>query len=113
MPSRTRIFRDFVRNVVTATLLVREVLVCLVILIFLHGLLFSFVEGKDVGSSIYFAFITAFTIGYGDIVPATTLGRIVAVLIGLWGTIFVGLVVAINTRALRETVKEVTPQEPA
>jgi voltage-gated potassium channel len=113
MPRRIKVFRSFLQNVVTAVLVVREVLVCLVILIFLHGLLFSYVEGKDIGSSIYFAFITAFTIGYGDIVPATTLGRIVAVLMGLWGTIFVGLVVAINTRALRETVKAVTPQEPA
>jgi voltage-gated potassium channel len=113
MPRRINVFRSFLQNVVTAVLVVREVLVCLVILIALHGLLFSFVEGKDIGSSTYFAFITAFTIGYGDIVPATTLGRIVAVLMGLWGTIFVGLVVAINTRALRETVKAVTPQEPA
>ena len=97
---------DFLRNVVTATLAVREVLAALVFAIFLNGVLFSLVEGKDIGSSIYFAFITAFTIGYGDIVPVTTLGRIVAVLIGLLGTIFVGLVVAINTRALKVTVEE-------
>ena len=113
MPRRIQLFRDFVRNVVTATLLVREVLICLVILIFLNGVLFSLVEGKDLGSSIYFAFITALTIGYGDITPVTTLGRIVAVFTGLCGTIFVGLVVAINTRALRETVEEAKPKEAA
>ncbi len=106
MPLRTRMNLDFLRNVVTASLAVREVLAALVFVIFLNGVLFSLVEGKDFGSSIYFAFITAFTIGYGDIVPVTTLGRIVAVLIGLLGTIFVGLVVAINTRALKVTVEE-------
>jgi voltage-gated potassium channel len=105
--------RDFLRNAVTATLAVREVLAGLVFVIFLNGVLFSWVEGKDLGSSIYFAFITGFTIGYGDIVPATTLGRLVAVFTGLCGTIFVGLVVAINTRALRVTVEEVKPNEPA
>ena len=111
MPGRLNIFLVFVRNVVTATLLVREVLACLVILIVLNGVLFSLVEGKDIGSSIYFAFITGLTIGYGDITPVTTLGRMVAVLTGLVGTIFVGLIVAINTRALRETVKAVMPQK--
>ena len=95
----------------TATLVVREVLGCLVILIFLDGVLFSLVEGKDIGSSIYFAFITGLTIGYGDITPVTTLGRIVAVFTGLCGTIFVGLVVAINTRALRQTVKQIQAKE--
>ena len=113
MARRRREFLDFVRNVVTATLVVREVLACLVILIFLNGVAFSLVEGKDVGSSIYFAFITAFTIGYGDITPVTTLGRIVAVFTGLVGTIFVGLIVAINTRALRETVKQTDSLESA
>jgi len=111
MPRRRRAFLDFLRNVVTATLLVREVLGCLVIIILLDGFLFSLVEGKDIGSSIYFAFITALTIGYGDITPVTTLGRIVAVFTGLCGTIFVGLVVAINTRALRQTVKQIQSQE--
>ena len=105
MTLRRRVFLDFVQHVVTATFLVREVLGCLIVLIILHGVLFSLIEGKDFGISIYFAFITGFTIGYGDITPVTTLGRIVAVSSGLWGTVFVGLVVAINTRALRQTVE--------
>jgi len=111
MTLRRRAFLDFVRHVVTATLLVREVLGCLIVLILLDGVLFSLVEGKDIGSSLYFACITGLTIGYGDITPVTTLGRIVAVFTGLCGTIFVGLVVAINTRALRQTVQQIQSQE--
>ena len=111
MIHRKREFLDFVRNVVTAALVVREVLGCLIGLIILHGVLFSFVEGKDFGSSIYFAFVTGFSIGYGDISPVTTLGRFVAVSNGFWGTVFVGLVVAINTRALRVTAKQIQSHE--
>jgi hypothetical protein len=50
--------------------------------------------------------LTALTIGYGDITPKTTIGHILSVLIGLIGMIFVGLIVAIASRALTETVKE-------
>ena len=113
MIRRKRVFLGFVLNVLNAALVVREVLGCLIILIILHGVLFSFIEGKDIGSSIYFAFVTGFSIGYGDIAPVTTLGRFVAVSNGFWGIVFVGLVVAINTRALRKTVEMLQAQESA
>jgi len=111
MSTRKGILLDFIRNSMTLVLLVREVLVGLVALMVLNGVLFSLAEGRDVGSSIYFAFITGLTIGYGDITPVTTLGRIVAVFTGICGTVFVGLVVAINTRSLKATYEEAKPQE--
>jgi hypothetical protein len=54
----------------------------------------------------YFSFITAFTIGYGDITPITIIGRVLAILMGLIGIIFTGLVVAVATRALVNTIEE-------
>lgn len=54
----------------------------------------------------YLSFITAFTIGYGDITPVTIIGRVLSVIIGLIGIIFTGLVVAIATRALVSTIQE-------
>ena len=57
------------------------------------------------GDALYFAFITGLSIGYGDIAPKTDLGRVVSVAIGLIGVLFVGLTVAVATRALRETAK--------
>ncbi|MDC0937341.1 potassium channel family protein, partial [Pirellulales bacterium] len=54
---------------------------------------------------VYFAFITGLSIGYGDIAPTTGLGRVMSVAIGLTGMIFVGLSVAVSTRALADTVK--------
>jgi len=55
---------------------------------------------------LYFAFITGLTIGYGDIVVKTPVGRILAVLIGFIGVLFSGLVVAAALRAVGEALKK-------
>lgn len=68
--------------------------------------LFSRVEDLDFGRSLYFASITGFTVGYGDIVPTTTAGRVIAVGLSLIGVVFVGLIVAIATSALNQAMKE-------
>jgi voltage-gated potassium channel len=47
----------------------------------LGGLLFSFFEGKPIDDSLWWAFVTALTVGYGDIVPVTPGGRIVAIVL--------------------------------
>ena len=65
---------------------------------------FSKAEGIDFGSSVYFAFITGFTVGYGDIVPVTGTGRVIAVLISLIGILFIALLTAISVRALMHTM---------
>ena len=66
----------------------------------------SIVEGISIGNSMYLSFITAFTIGYGDITPVTIIGRVLSVIIGIIGIIFTGLVIAIATRALASTIEE-------
>ena len=68
------------------------------------GVAISFVEERSLEESLYFSFITALSIGYGDIAPQTTVGRIISVFIGLVGMIFIGLTVAVATRALADTV---------
>jgi len=64
------------------------------------------IEKMPFGDALYFSFITGLTIGYGDIVVKTPVGRILAVLIGFIGVLFSGLVIAVAVRALRETVEE-------
>jgi voltage-gated potassium channel len=76
------------------------------VLVILGALLMSIVEGISIGNSMYLSFITAFTIGYGDITPVTIIGRVLSVIIGLIGIIFTGLVIAIATRALVSTIEE-------
>lgn len=53
--------------------------------------------------ALYCSFVTAWTIGYGDYVPAGTIGRILAVLLGLIGMIFTGIIVAASVNALRDS----------
>ncbi|HWT38768.1 MAG TPA: potassium channel family protein [Paraburkholderia sp.] len=52
--------------------------------------------------TVYFCAITALTIGYGDVVPTSTFGRIDAVLLGLIGVVFTGLIVAAAVRGVQE-----------
>jgi voltage-gated potassium channel len=43
------------------------------------SLLFMLSEAKPFGDSLWWAVVTAMTVGYGDIVPVTTIGRIVGI----------------------------------
>ena len=41
------------------------------------GLLFMLVEHKSLGNSLWLSVVTAMTVGYGDVVPSTTVGRLI------------------------------------
>ena len=103
-PSRE--FNAFIRNAWRLILVVRWVLATLIVLIVLHGLAIAHFEGIGIADSLYFTFVTAFTIGYGDIAPVTPAGRVLSLLVGFIGLIVTGLVVAINTRALAQTIRD-------
>lgn len=84
----------------------RTVYLALLVLILIGSLAISWFEGLPIGTSLYFSFITGFTVGYGDIVPHTGAGRFVAVLLGFIGILFTGVVVAVTVRAVREAWDE-------
>lgn len=104
-------FRLFIRHTVQYAYMVRGVLICLLVMIFIGGLAISHFEGLELSESIYFAFVTGLTIGYGDISPTTPGGRLVAILIGMVGILFTGMTIAIATRALVDTAKAVKETE--
>jgi voltage-gated potassium channel len=57
------------------------------------------VEGWRKFDSFYWSFITATTIGYGDLRPTKVMSRLMAILIGLLGLTFTGIVIAIAVHA--------------
>jgi voltage-gated potassium channel len=59
----------------------------------------------------YFAWVTAFTVGYGDLVPAGWLSRLCAMATALTGMIFTGLWVAVAVNALKITVQQLEAGE--
>ncbi len=65
----------------------------------------ALVEKIPFGDALYFAFVTGLTIGYGDIVMKTTLGRCIALSLGFIGILFTGLVIAAAVRAVQETYR--------
>ena len=67
------------------------------------------VNGQDCpthhpGLAIYTAFVTALTIGYGDMTPAGPIGMVAVVVLGIGGMVFVGVVVAACITALKYSV---------
>ncbi|SOE99499.1 voltage-gated potassium channel [Burkholderia sp. OK233] len=79
----------------------RAILVMLLILFLILSVAMYYVGGAvDVatrahsspGRTFYFCAVTALTIGYGDVVPTTTPGLIIAVLLGLLGVLITGVV---------------------
>ena len=64
------------------------------------GVLIHFADKKsfpDIGDGLWWSIQTVTTVGYGDVTPEHTSGRIVAVFLMLWGIAFVTIIVAVIT----------------
>ena len=92
--------REFVVGLIFGLRVVGPVLSAIVILIVALGLVAGLSEGWSVVDSIYFAFISGLTIGYGDLAPKTFVARGLAIVIGMCGIVLTGLVAAIAVQAL-------------
>ena len=75
----------------------RTILAALVFFIFLFGYLFYVSEPdvRNLGDGIWWALVTITTVGYGDITPVTTLGRVVASSLMLLGLGLIATITAI------------------
>ena len=69
------------------------------VMIVLLGLLVGTVENWPRFDSVYWAFITATTVGYGDIRPKQPLSRVLSILIAFISVTFTGLFVALAINA--------------
>ena len=70
------------------------------------GALVSLLQEWPLGDAFYFTFVTAFTIGYGDLVPKGFVARLIAMVIGLTGVLLTGLIAAVGVRALQVATAE-------
>ncbi len=63
-------------------------------------------EGWSVTDSIYYGFVTATTVGYGDMTPNTGIGKLCAIMLAVIGLIFTGIMVALAVEAADITFKQ-------
>ena len=70
------------------------------------GLVVGLREGWSWSDSVYFAFVSGLTIGYGDLAPKTFLTRALAILIGICGVLLTALVAAVAVKALTDVTQE-------
>jgi hypothetical protein len=64
------------------------------------GVVIGRIEGWSFHASIYFAFVSGLTIGYGDLAPSTFVTRTLAILIGVCGVLLTALMAAVAVKAL-------------
>jgi hypothetical protein len=99
-------FNRFCYHFFSAVWRIKTVIMPLIALIVGGAAVVSFFEKMPFADTLYFAFVTGLTIGYGDIVAKTPLGRLAAILIGFIGILFTGLIVAVLVFAVRESLEE-------
>ena len=94
--------RIFLEGMLTGLSVVWPILSVLIGLMVGLGVIVGLREGWSLQESIYFAFVTGLTIGYGDLAPTTLLTRALAIAMGVCGVLLTALVAAIAVKALTQ-----------
>jgi hypothetical protein len=92
--------RAFVHGLVGGLRVVWPIISALLATIVALGLVVGMFEGWSVQESLWFAFVSGLTIGYGDLAPTTLPARALAIVIGACGVLLTALVAAVAVRAL-------------
>jgi len=94
-------FRTFFHEFLRVLYYVKSILLGLFTLIVAFGVVLSLQESLSIGDGIYFAFISAFTVGYGDITPTTPVSKLLcALVLPILGMIMTGIMVAAAMQAI-------------
>jgi voltage-gated potassium channel len=73
---------------------------------------FMYIEGLSIADAFYFSIVTITTVGYGDIHPATQLGKILAIVLIICGVgTFLGVVANATEMILSRREKEIRMQK--
>ena len=99
---------NFIEHFIHGIFLTLPLLFFFALLIVVMGQIVGRLESWTRFDSLYWSFITAFTVGYGDIRPSRKHSKIMALLIALMGIMFTGIIVAITvstaTKALNKHI---------
>src|SRR5688572_21231223 len=98
--------RSFLGGLYMGLRVVWPVLSVLVGLIGALGLVTGLLEGWSMQESIYFAFVSGLTIGYGDFAPKSLLTRMLAIAIGGCGVLLTAVVAAVAVKALTAATED-------
>lgn len=93
--------RSFLTQLLLTLGQVWPVLFAFILLIAGVGMLIARLEGWTLTSGIYFGFVTALTIGYGDLAPQLPISRVLAVMLGFVGILMTGLFAAVGVFAMQ------------
>lgn len=85
----------FIELFLLSLYLVMPLLIFLLTLIGLLGGCASYCEKWNVFDGLYWALITATTVGYGDIRPIQKLTKIISILMALTGMVLTGIIIAV------------------
>lgn len=100
---------EFVKNFAIGLFYAAPLVITLLLLIAIIGLVIGKREGWSRIDSLYYAFITATTVGYGDYRPNSTPSKILAICIAFTGLLLTGIVVAIGLEAATIAFKIIHP----
>jgi voltage-gated potassium channel len=93
------LFLDFIQRFILALVYVSPLLISFILIIAVLALIIGKREGWTRLDALYFAFITATTVGFGDLSPKTRLSRFLSIIVAMLGLIFTGIVIAIAIHA--------------
>ena len=105
-------FREFLAAHVGLLYELSGVFGILVAVIVLAGVLISRFDRIPLEDAIYFAFITAFTVGFGDVAPRSRGARVVTVILAFLGVLLVGVAVSVAVHALNIVLAAGGPSAP-
>jgi len=66
------------------------------------GVVISIVEKIDFWNAQYLSFVTALTIGYGDLTPHTPFGKIICIILAIIGMVFIGIMTAAAIKSIEK-----------
>jgi len=96
----------FLRDFVLGLWVMFPLLFSLLVAITWLGLIVGRREGWSRLDSIYWSFVTATTLGYGDLRPAKPSSKLIAILITFLGLILTGIVIAAAVQATNTALKQ-------